>query len=170
MRSVDLAVPAALLCDFSRVAVGLTTGPQEGGVPCNFGAVDVVGPNVVLCNILGAADGLTIVSCKCGVDQASVNPTTISWDDNDQRRRFWSVGAAVTPATISQDIRDEHLFGFVGISVAECWSVRATVFPTTIARNVQDAHFFNFAGISSAMAGPAAVSCKGIVNRMFMVI
>jgi hypothetical protein len=121
-----------LLCDFSRVAGGHTICPREGGIPLNFGAV-----NVVLHNILGAADGLAIL-LRGTVDQATVDPTAVSRDNNDQRRGSWSVGAAFVPVIISQDVRDKHTFGFVGIS--------------------------------GALTGPAHVSCKGVVDRVFMVI
>ncbi len=133
VRSIDLVVPAALSCNFSRVAGGLTTCPCKGGVLLNLGAI-----NIVSRNILGAADGLTIILRDCTVDQATVNLAVVSCDDNDQRHGFWSVGAAVVPAVILRDVGDKRPFGFDGISCAA--------------------------------AGPAAISCEGVVDCVIMVI
>jgi hypothetical protein len=84
-----------------------------GGAPLNFGAI-----NVVLLNILGEADGLTIFLHNYTVNQATVDLPTVSGDDNDRCYRFWSVGATVVPAVVLQDIGDKCPFGFVGISGA----------------------------------------------------
>ncbi len=85
---------------------GRTICPREDGVPLNFKAV-----NVVSYNVLGAADGLTILLRNCTVDQATVDLAAISCNDNDQRREFWSVGAAVAPAIlVSRDVGDECPF------------------------------------------------------------
>ena len=78
-----MAVSAVLSCDFSRVAGGSTIFPREGGGPLNFGAV-----NIVLRNILGAADGLTISLRNCRVDQAMVDLTAVSLNDSDQPTDF----------------------------------------------------------------------------------
>jgi hypothetical protein len=152
----------------ARADFGCPTKLRDGGIPRCVRSVDLGVPAALSCNFFRVVGGLTTCPCKGRVPLNFGAVNVVSRN---------ILGAADGLAIILHDCTVDQ--ATVNLATVSCndndqrsgfRSVGAAVIPAVILRDVRGKRPSGFDGISCAAAGPTAISCEGVVNRIIMMI